>query len=78
MLAIGWELNIKGSAGATVWFEPFCTTSINVPDKLGPVTPVGRVKGGIGGNVGPIKFGFNTAAFKHSSSIEFCGFFYLT
>nr|WP_242250084.1 MULTISPECIES: hypothetical protein [Bacillus cereus group] len=29
---------------------------------VGPVGPVGKVNGGIGGSVGPIKFGFNTLA----------------
>ncbi|MED3090644.1 hypothetical protein P4379_31935, partial [Bacillus toyonensis] len=32
----------------------------------GPVNPVGNVKGGIGGSVGPIKLGFNAAAAKIS------------
>lgn len=45
---------------------------------VGPVVPVGNVNGGIGGSVGPIKFGSNAAALKKSSDIRSFHFFYLT
>lgn len=45
---------------------------------VGPVVPVGNVDGGIGGSVGPIKFGANAVALKKSSDIRSFHFFYLT
>lgn len=38
---------------------------------VAPVAPVGNVNGGIGGNVGPTKIGFDVAADNNSLEVSF-------